>query len=238
MKRKGVLARTMAAALLVAGLGRLPVFASEDMHLGVKGGVTWSNFRNADKITNALEDGFSKVDPGAFFWWTASFFCSRDIMQDYVAVQSEFVYTRMGKSWSFSNDGGSERHFELKTDFIQLPILLKFMAPASPYFIPNVYVGPCLSIALRSRSRNMNNLTVVGNTDFFSHLDLNSDDWDYARNAVDGGFVAGAGFQIPTGYGMIDVDLRYNFGEVNIFNFGAGEGIRNYSFMVMLGCSM
>ena len=117
--------------------------------------------------------------------------------------------------------------------------MIKFMAPVSPYFIPNVYVGPCLSVALRSRTRDLNLLPQsVRNTSFFSHINADEDDWDYARNAVDGGFVAGLGFQFPTNYGMIDLDLRYNFGAVNVFNYGAGEGIRNYSFLVMLGCSM
>jgi hypothetical protein len=73
---------------------------------------------------------------------------------------------------------------------------------------------------------------------FFRRFNIREPDWDYARNPVDVGFVTGFGAQMPAGPGMVDLDLRYYHGALNVFNFNDSGKIRNYAFLILIGYSL
>jgi hypothetical protein len=236
MKNKRLILNVAACAVTLCCVGQFSAVFPQDSHLGLKGGVSWGLFRNSGFLTDALKSAIPNVKPEPFFSWTASLSFTRDILKRIFATQLEIVYMRLGQSW----DIGNGNHFQFRTDYVQFPLLFKFMVPVSQVAIPNVYIGPAIAFALRSRTQDLDKLPVQleSTSRFFSRFNIREPDWDYARNPVDVGFVTGLGVQIPAGPGTVELDLRYNHSALNVFNFNDSGKIRNYAFLVLVGYSL
>jgi hypothetical protein len=236
MKHKRWILQVAVLSLALCCGGELSTTFSQDTHYGIKAGVSWSLFRNASPISDALKEAIPGVKSEPFFFWSASYYTSREILKRLFATQMEIIYTRTGESWNIGNDD----HFQLRTDYLQIPFLFKFMMPVSQAVVPNVYIGPAIAFALRSRATNIQLLPaqLATNSAFFKNVNIRQSNFDYARNPIDVGFMTGFGVQIPAGPGTFDVDLRYNHGSLNVFNFNDGGKIRNYSFLAYVGYSL
>jgi hypothetical protein len=240
MKSTRLISKAAIAAATIFLVGQESLVYPQDSHIGVKGGISLAAFRNSSTITNSLKTAFANVNADPYVWWTASLYFSREILKNALSTQMEIMYLRQGEAWELSGEKGkesNEAHFSFHTDYLQIPFLVKILFPVSPALFPYIYIGPDVSFALRSRMTENKALpaSLQNSSTFFRSITVSESVFDYARNTIDAGFMTGFGFKIPAGPGAVDIDLRYNFGALNVFNFPAGDKIRNYSFAIMVG---
>lgn len=238
MKKNVFFLRAGVVGLCVVVLGT-GVSVDAQGQMGIKGGLSFANLGGAKNLDNEIQAVVPSADPGSLLWWTASVWSAHDLLPNLVALQMELTYWRGGKSWN-GMPGGDDDDFKLEIDYLQIPLMLKVLVPIATYIVPNLYVGPQISLAFRARARNINQLPegIELISPFFNGLDQRSSIIDYAVNTFDAGFVAGAGFQLPSKYGNFDFDFRYIFGGLNTFNFPEATEIRNYAFLLMAGYSV
>ena len=184
---------------------------------GFKGGVNIANIYGDD--SDGESDWKTGFAGGIFFDWGIT---------PLFAIQPEILYVQ---------DGAKERFLEadwnLKFNYIQVPVLAKVDLPVGGSLIPVLYAGPYVSLLLDSK------LTVGdgGNT---VTVGLK----DYTRS-YDAGLVFGAALDFSAGPGKMTIEGRYTLGMTEIDD-GIGAGIfgledsgktdmKNKSWMVMLG---
>lgn len=211
--------------LLLAGVSSY----SQSRSFGIKGGLSISNFWGSgmDNLNAQID-----TDEKNLLWGTVSVFATKEFIPDLISLQTELVYSRNGKRWS-GDVGGSNVDLRINTDNITMPWLVKLNIPV--IMKPSIYVGPHVSWMFRSRVEDLNG--GIAATPFFTRIGRVAGDELFERftNVIDLGLTAGIDFSIPAGPGSAVVDLRYNQGFINVFNFESGDNIRNYSFHIMAG---
>jgi hypothetical protein len=220
MKRTGRVIKLFLALLFTSSV----LFSQENKTLGLKGGVSFSNFwgSNSESLNDQVKAA-TGADPATNFWFTVSAFTSRDLLPNILAIQSEIVYTRDGKVWNVGDNT-----FGFHIDYLRIPWLLKLSLP----FVlkPSIYVGPQIAFMFRSRLEDAP--ITLAKVPFFG---VRSEDYDQFTNVVDLGFAAGLELSTLFGPGSVVLDLRYNMDGLNTFNYSAGSGVKNLDFLIMLG---
>lgn len=213
------------------------LFAQENKTLGIKGGISFSNFwgPNAQNLSDQVRAAVPGAIPTNNLWFTVSAFTSRDLLPNILTLQSEIVYTRDGSVWKTG-----DQTFGFHIDYLRIPWLLKF---SLPYAVkPSMYVGPQISFMFRSRLEDVPTARIPALTmqTFFipAANGVRGEDYDQFTNVVDLGLATGIELSTLIGLGSLVLDLRYNLDGVNTFNYSAGSGVRNYDFLIMLGYAL
>ncbi|MBO6794011.1 MAG: PorT family protein [Balneolaceae bacterium] len=110
--------------------------AQERAQLGIKGGVNFATFNDAND---------AQYRPGFVF----GTFLDLPVENSPLSLQPELLFAQYG-----SNIEDSDAYFEV--DYIQIPVLLKFDFAAESNTTPNVYFGPYLSFTTSSEVKNEN----------------------------------------------------------------------------------
>ncbi len=119
------------------------------------------------------------------------------------AVQLEALYAMKGAKVS-----GVDAKF--KTDYIEFPLLLKFMIPTQGNIKPNLYVGPALGILTSAKvSVDVSNL-VLSNQASLDVKDI--------YKSTDFGIAFGGGFGAAMQTFMLTFDVRYTLGMTKIID--------------------
>lgn len=174
--------------------------------VGVKSGATMSTLRpRVGNMTNRTS-------------FVAGVYGQAPISQ-YLTIQPEVLYVRKGAS----NDG-----FQLRIDYVEVPMLLKASFPLDRHFIPSVYAGPYASLAVRREVREL----------------------DRFEKAEDNFKVADYGVSLGVSIGMLisgysaELAVRYDVGLPDVskgavyFDDGEPVSVRTNTFMVTLGISI
>lgn len=184
---------------------------------GIKGGINIANIYGDDSDGESeWKNGFAG---GVFFdWGITSLF----------AIQPEILYVQDGAKENFL-----DVDWNLKFNYIQVPVLAKVDLPVGGSLIPVLYAGPYVSLLLDSKLtvEDEGNSVTVGLK-------------DYTRS-YDAGLVFGAALDFSAGPGKMTIEGRYTLGMTEIDD-GIGTGIvglediektdmKNKSWMVMLG---
>ncbi|HEX3019537.1 MAG TPA: hypothetical protein VHP36_04515 [Chitinispirillaceae bacterium] len=206
----------------------------QEKTFGIKGGFTISNFwgDGSENLNNTLRGVAPNLDEQNQYWFAVSIFNTRDLLPDFLSVQTEILYLRGGKSWE-GNIGGTHFSTNVYADYFQMPWLAKITIPV--LFRPRVYFGPYLSWMFRARLINAPidfTTAITGETAPIGEL------FERYTNTVDLGLSTGVDFDIPFGPGNLVFDFRYNLGALNVFNVQAAAGLRNYIFLFMAGYSI
>ncbi|HET6347796.1 MAG TPA: porin family protein [Candidatus Krumholzibacteria bacterium] len=191
--------RCCVVLLLIATLMPGTVSYARDVTVGIEGGINVANFTGNDVYNNSSNTGLIAGVFARFAW------------SDYWSLQPEVLYSQRGATYT---DAVTT---EQQTDYIEVPLLVRFAWGSDSFFHPALFVGPAVGFLLRNR-------IVDG-----EEIDLK----DHSRN-VDVGVVIGAGLDYELGSGVILLDARWELGLIswnqdlnaknNTLSFMAGYG--------------
>lgn len=201
---------------------------------GIKGGFTISNFwgDGTDGFNDQIRSVAPDLDEQNLYWFSAGFFNVRELLPDFLSVQTELLYVRGGKNWEGSV-GGTDFSLDIFADYLQMPWLAKVTIPV--VLRPRIYFGPYVSWMFRARIDDAPPgviAALVGDTLEVGGL------FERYTNIIDIGLTTGLDFDIPFGPGNLVLDFRFDLGALNVFNFPAAADVRNYIFMFMAGYSV
>lgn len=212
----------------------LPIIltAQTEKTYGIKGGFILSNYwgSGTDNLNSSVKSVTTSLDERNLQWFCVSLYSSHQFIPDFASIQSELMYYRGGKSYT-GTAGGVENNYNIDVDYLAVPVMLKIHL--SLPLKPSIYVGPQVSWMFRSRTSGFP--SGIDTTSFFTGTDASAEVFNKNTNVIDLGFVAGIDFGIPFGPGDIVLDLRYQMGGLDAFNYAAGQKVRNYTFMFMAG---
>lgn len=204
----------------------------QDKFIGIKAGVTFANFwgDGVDRLNDQIASSGTDFDSKNLFRFRASFFTSKEILPDFLSIQTELDYIQTGKAWEITTNG-EKQNVQIQTDYLQFPWLIKLSLPL--WLRPHIYTGPAFSFMFRSRLNDAN--TILDTLPFFGAQQAGSRVFEYKTNVIDIGLVSGLDLIFPFGPGNGIIDLRYYLGGLNVFNFPQGNDIRNYNFSIEAG---
>ncbi len=174
--------------------------ADAQVKTGAKGGLTFANLHGAsenfDNRVGFLIGGFAKFSlPGTPF-----------------AIQPEIMYSQKGAA-----DGGNE----IRVDYLEIPVLIKYAVVPTGVVQPNLFIGPYAGIRLIAESDGG---LLGGSTNL-----------ENETHPIDYGGAAGAGLDIEVGSSIFTVDARYSYGFRDLFRNDAGK---NGVFAISIGISL
>jgi hypothetical protein len=178
--------------------------------VGIKGGLSLSKYAytSPDPMPFAMENLTGLVG-GVYF----------NMGLGPLSLQPEILYVRMGMKYSF--EGAT---IEYRTDYVQVPLLLKVsVIPAGP-IRPVVYVGGYGSYLLNAKGV----MTSEEGSDSGDLADMYQK-YDY-------GLVGGAGLEFKLPGLKLSVEGRYNLGLANVLKEAdPGSSLKNRSMMALVG---
>ncbi len=176
---KRVLLMMLALCLMLS----VSAFGQDDTKMlsafGLKGGLNLANLSGDienNKSMVAFGGGvFGKITPSPT-----------------ICIQPEVLFMQMGTEEDFDNGE------KVKLNYIEIPVLIKYVFPTEGSFEPNIFAGPAVS--------------------FLMSADYGDEDIKDYITSVDFGlaFGAGADIAIGDGGGKVTFDGRYTLGLTNI----------------------
>ncbi len=177
---------------------------------GIKGGLGFANLYG-DDIHNGASSK-AAICGGVFVNFS---------LLGLIEIQPELLYTQ--KRVEYDNDPftgmGIEVPYQVKLNYIEIPILGKVMMLVPGVVKPNLFAGPYFAY----------NLTAKGNFDTEDAQDL-----EFIKG-TDFGMVVGLGVDVNLLVTKVTLDGRYTRGLTSIHE--DGDDIKNSAFSAMLGLS-
>jgi len=178
---------------------------------GVQGGINVATVSfSAGDPTEGTPDLTSKTR-GVF-----GVFVARDFNPK-AGLQIDFLYSQKGTKASFT-DGVDTFTVEPTVDYIEIPILIRGNIGGSGSVRARVFGGPSFAFKVSDDTKTTFNGVEV-------------DDEDAEFKGYDVGFVIGGAVQ----FGKVFVDVRYNWGLINVVDDDSGDEAKTRTFGVMLG---
>ena len=199
-------------ALCTVLLGSTRAFA-QGTSFGVQGGI---NISNVDFTAGSSEDvlpDFKSRTRGVF-----GVFVARDFNPK-VGLQVDFLYSQKGTKANGTEDGVN---FELEAgvDYIEIPVLIRGNFAGSGKVKARVFAGPAFAFKVRDHAKLSGGGQVIEGDEVAEF------------KTGDVGFVLGGAVQ----FGQVFVDLRYNWGLMNIVkDDGSDDEGKNRVFGIMIG---
>jgi hypothetical protein len=179
---------------------------------GVQGGINIANvsFSGGDP-TEPVPDFKSKTR-GVFGGFVAKDFNAK------AGLQVDFLYSQKGTKATIT-DGIDTFTFEATVDYIEIPVLIRGNIPGSGSVKARVFGGPSFAFKVTDDT-----------TTTLNGIELEDDETEIKGN--DFGFVIGGAVQ----FGQVFVDVRYNWGLVNILKDPTdNEDVKTRTFSIMVG---
>jgi opacity protein-like surface antigen len=197
--------RIYATLLVCAAALTVSATAAEAQTLGFKLGASFSTLSIDDAATT--QNSITGFIGGGHI---------RFGMTDRIGLQAELLSVTKGA------DISSTPAFDLRLEYIEVPLLLHLPLTIGVNFSPYVFGGPSVGFEIRCRT------TVAGVTADCGDADA------FARNSTDFGLTAGGGFAFAMGPGALLLEGRYTWGLSDISR-AEDVTIRNRSGAVMAG---
>jgi hypothetical protein len=141
------------------------------------------------------------------------------------AIQPEVLYTMKGSRYEEEILGETFKLW-IKLDYLEIPVLVKIMAPSPGGVNPYLFAGPVFALKLSSKMK----AEYAGESAEEDIEDLKGTDFGLVIGAgVDFGFGA-------SGMGKMTLDVRYSLGLSTISDF-EGDDVKNGVFSLMVGFS-
>jgi hypothetical protein len=190
-------------AALALFLTVTPAQAETNIKTGAKGGLNFATFTG------------TSADYQTLTAFTIGGFLKFDIPDSPIAIQPEILYTQMG-----AKQNGNE----IRLDYLQLPVILKYAIIPSGSVQPNIFGGLYASMRLRAEQSQTTGGLFGGGRNLENETET-----------VDYGAVFGAGIDIEVGRSIFTTDVRYNLGLNDVFTNNSG---RNGVLAVTIGVSL
>ena len=173
------------------------------INFGIKAGMNIAN-ENIEGLQSRIGfcgGGFASIEVG-----------------DIIVIQTEVLYTQKGAKWERVIEPPGMTTLEL--DYVDIPLLVRFILPDKGLVKPNLFVGPYFAIKVNATYR----MEVYGTSE---SLDLD----EYYKD-TDFGVVLGGGLDFLLKKGKIVLDGRYALGLTTISELHLDEKNRVISFML------
>ncbi|MFH1422136.1 MAG: porin family protein [Planctomycetota bacterium] len=208
---------SVCAFLFVAGI--LSVARAQDSSYGLKAGLNMAN------LTDEQEEATYEMKTGVALGGFAVF-----KVNDNFSIQPELLYTQKGNGIKFSYEevnfiGFDEfgipnyetvtvtEKFKVKLDYIEIPVLAKYLISPGENVCPFIFGGPSIGILMGAK--------------------VDSEDIKSDCNSLDIGLVLGGGVELESG---VSIDLRYDMGMTKVFDFEGGDNKeKNTVISLMVG---
>ena len=202
--------RSIVCAVMVILAGGASTAVAQERQVGAKAGV------NAASLAGDGSDSYN--DPRLGF--LAGGFTVLPVRGP-IAIQLEALFSQKGAKLSVNED----LEATLELDYLDIPVMLRFQAPASGSTRLHIFGGPSVGYRMGARSK------ISDSTFNFAEGSIDNIEDDIER--FDFGIVAGAGVDIGR---RIVVDARYSWG-LSTVNKDTSEGIeiKNRVFSIMAG---
>lgn len=181
----------------------------EDYDPGLKGGVVFSSFRNAEMNSDPLP-GFS-----------LGLFVNYDFT-DRWAAQTELNY--MEKGARLHQD---DVNYDLHLTYLEIPVTAKHRFNPSGKFSPIVLAGPYAAFLLNSYS----------STEFQDSQPNTPDQWLEYERPTEWGLLTGIGTEIDIELYVLKLELQYAAGLSSVFDDSVPGAIKNDAFRIVAGLS-
>lgn len=186
------------------------VFAG-DTSFGVRLGVSLANLTGSD--IDLSDDETKKMRAGIV---SGAYVAIK--AGDSIVIQPELLYIQKGTKITF--DGGS---FAINLDYVEIPILLKYIIGGSGSVTPSLFIGPSIGFLMTATAKE-------GESD--------ADDIKEFQSSSDFGLVFGGGLDFEAGSMDVGFDVRYGLGLTPIDKKFEGfdqSNIKNSAIVVSLG---
>lgn len=183
---------------------------AQDHRYGIKGGITTYQIQGERVLVRGGES--TNLDTDSEIGIEAGFFAEFRVSKSF-SIQPEVVYAQKGGN----RIPGIDIVRDIKLDYIDFPVLLKFRAPVSSKIIPYLFGGPYGSVLIRGK----------GDFEWYDKEGVTITD-QYKNLAY--GVKFGVGVEI----GRLLVDGRYDLG---ISDIDKEDGLDGYvrGFVISLG---
>lgn len=160
---------------------------AEGMIVGFKSGLVVANVTGNYAQESELKPGFGS---GLFINYA---------LNDAVIIQPEVLFMQKGQMF-YDGIGTQKRNLE----YIDIPLLVKYVFPAEGLLTPGVFTGPYLGILTKAKS-----------TYDYPGAEGEFDVMEYLKT-LDFGLIFGAELILSVGSGGIILDMRYAYGLTTI----------------------
>jgi len=142
-------------------------------------------------------------------------------LSDAIAVQAEILYTQKGSRLSTKVSGVLFKEW-FRLDYLEIPVLLKFLPPMESRIRPMFFAGPYVAAKVRFKEQWE-----------FGEESATDDIPTFRKTEY--GFAAGGGLDFPVGTGTrISAEIRYTRGISTLTN-DSSERVRNAIFAILVG---
>jgi len=205
----------MTAFVICVALIASPAIAETKFNLGITAGVAMANA--SEKDSAGTKSDFNKMKLGL-----AAGVFARIIPSEQFCIQPEILYVMKGTKF---DDEGTTTGQKVELNYIEIPVMVKYLIPMEGNFKPNIFVGPYVGILASAKAK----ATVDGVAE-------DEDIKDFVKS-TDFGAAFGVGFDYKVGEsGMLTFDARYSLGLSNIAKDAVGdESIKNTCIAVKVG---
>lgn len=205
----------MTAFVICVALIASPAMAQMKFNLGITAGVGMSNATMKDSAGTSAEGKKMKLGFGGGIF-------ARIIPSEQICIQPEVRYAMKGVKW---DDVGTSTDMKTELNYIEIPVLVKYMIPSQSQFKPTIFVGPYVGILVSAKDKGTED-GVAYDTDIKDYL-----------KSTDFGAVVGVGFDYKIGEsGMLTFDARYSLGLSNVGKDPVGdESFKNNCIGINVG---
>jgi len=219
MKTKKLFYAILTSALLMSSLSSFCQYFSA----GARVGMDFGSLSNFSKVKSDAEDVGEKVARNAHVGFQGGFFGCYNFNK-ILGVQAEFIFDRKGEKLTYTGtDHGDIITGTMNTSvtYMTIPILFKGGYDFGRFQVYGIF-GPYIGIGLAGKLKYTENGTSVERSMKFTKYDATSsvDDGPYEHaNRFDAGLTIGVQPGFKLGPGIIIMDLRYNFGFIDVQNY-------------------
>lgn len=190
-----------------------------DTSFGARVGISLANMAGAD--VDALIDDEKKGRIGLSIGGYVGIPLGTSLI-----FQPELLYVQKGVKDVFE-EGGGKSTVTFMLDYIEIPILVKYVIPTSGSVTPSLYAGPFIGFLASSKG---NSKVSFAGFSLDEDFELEKDE----MNSTEFGLVFGGGLDIN----KIAIDIRYDLGLTSPFKADEGEDalkVTNSAIQITVG---
>jgi hypothetical protein len=191
------------------------------MSAGFKAGVSLANATGSDAT-------FTDADKKMKIGLAGGAFIGFEIAPQFV-LQPELLYVQKGVKYEEKGGTGKDKY---KLDYLQIPVLFKFVPATSGKIQPTIFAGPYLGFKMSAKDKAEGWTDPADNGDF--------DMKDFVKS-TDFGISLGAGIGAKMTKGELFLDARYDLGlskvykEYTLLDVTYKPNVKNSSILVLVG---
>jgi hypothetical protein len=196
--------------------------ASAQVQFGVKAGMNIATLGGDD--ANGLDSRTGLVVGGLVNYR----------LTDMLSIQPEILYTQKGTKASETDPDFGTFEFTLKTDYLEIPVLLKLDVPVgAPELRPTLHVGPTFAFEVGCEV-DFSGMGISGSVDCDAGDEFDEDGFA-DRRKFDMGLGLGGGLDVAFGGGTLMIEARHTLGLQSLDKSDNGADLKHRVWSITFG---